>query len=508
MKDNNDEKTEVIIKASLDENKQKKLGHVDKDMLFGITYIGRLLMTIYSFHGLFFLYNIIIQYIILIPGLLYEINDSTGRLILSMIYIIFAISSSNILVIPTYEFMTFPFLMYKNPLAHLQSFYFIFRELSCDTEKLINEKTFYTKCISLFLFLIQTFYLIEILLAFASITIIVVDYVKFIILVIIYFYYLTIILCYFTSSLYFSIKFIFTHINDETKFRKIIIDKINKYFEDKPDIPNINLLSDLINPLLIKNYDFSALKEKEEENWYFEDWIFMIGIIIKIVTIIFSLIAFSFIFTFIDSIDWLSCILFIILFLIMSTLSLSFNFPFGYRNFKTYGICKRKRRFIFRCNYCNPKVKYKPLVRHPIIISVTRLICDFIITIVAIALIGIYYIHQDNDNIKDNFDNIIPKDNYTIINDKLYPNICHSSIYNIPLQLYLPFINDAYYYNNNHSNKIGPNYDSSLQIENYKNIFYSKDYDINVIGNLIKEKNTVKMVQYNVINSKNEITIL
>ena len=144
MKDDSDQKNKVLIKSTIEEKDPKIVkGHVDIDMLFGITYIGRLIMTIYSFHGLFFIYNFIIQYIILIPGLLYEIKDPTGRLILSLIYIIFAISSSNILVIPTYEFMTFPFLMYKNPLAHLQSFYYIFREKPCETEKLINEKAFF-----------------------------------------------------------------------------------------------------------------------------------------------------------------------------------------------------------------------------------------------------------------------------------------------------------------------------------------------------------------------------
>ena len=510
MKDDSDQKNKVLIKSTIEEKDPKIVKeHVDRDMLFGITYIGRLIMTIYSFHGLFFIYNFIIQYIILIPGLLYEIKDPTGRLILSLIYIIFAISSSNILVIPTYEFMTFPFLMYKNPLAHLQSFYYIFREKPCETEKLINEKAFYTKCISLFLFVIQIFYLIGILLAFATFTIKVVDYIKFIILVIIYFYYLTIIFCYFALSLYFTLKFIFTHVDGEVKFRKIILDKINKYFEDKPNIPDINLMSNVINPLLTKNYDFSSLNEKEEENWYFEDWIFTLGIIIKTVTVAFALIAFSFIFTFIDTIDWFSCIIFILLFLIMSTLSIFFNFSFGYRNFKTYGICTRTKKYLCRCNYCNPKVKYKPLVRHPIIVSVTRLICDFIIIVVAIVLIGIYYIHKDEDKIKENLEDVIPINDNIISKDKLFPNICLSSIHNIPLQLFLPFINDAYYYNNNHtSGDIGPYYDSSLQIENYKNLFFSEDYKINVIGNLINQKNTVKMVQYNVKNSKNEITIL
>ena len=47
------------------------------DLFFGITLPGRIILTLYSFHGLFFIYNIIIQYIILIPGLLYDVDSFT-----------------------------------------------------------------------------------------------------------------------------------------------------------------------------------------------------------------------------------------------------------------------------------------------------------------------------------------------------------------------------------------------------------------------------------------------
>ena len=510
MKEDDKENSEVLVKNSIEDNKQNKKGHVDIYMIFGITYIGRLIMTIYSFHGLFFIYNIIIQYIILIPGLLYEIENAGGRFILSCIYIIFAISSANILIIPTYEFMTFPFLNYKNPLCHIQSFYYIFNNKQCDSKKLIKEKTIFSKSFSIFLFFIQIIYVIGLLLGYASLNIKIKDYAKFAILIIIYFYYLTMFLCYFALSLYFTFKLIITKIPKETKFHKIIIEKLNTYFADKPPIPDINLMSYLINPFLRKNYDYSPEEQEEvKEKWYFEDWILILGVLTKMGTTVFSIIAFIIIFAIIDSIDGLSCFLFILLFLAMSTLSISFNFPFCYRNIKTHGICTRKRKFIFRCNYCNPKIKYKAPILHPIIISVTRLICDFIIIVVAIALVGIHYMHQDNDNIEDDIDDIIPTSEIFENKDILLPNICHASIHNIPLQLFLPFINDAYYYNNNHDyTTYGPFYDSSLQIEGYKKLFFTNDYEIKVIGNLIKQKNTVKMVQYNVKKSEEEITIL
>ena len=249
MKEDNKENSEVLVKNSIEDNKQNKKGHVDIYMIFGITYVGRLIMTIYSFHGLFFIYNIIIQYIILIPGLLYEIEYSGGRFILSCIYIIFAISSANILVIPTYEFMTFPFLNYKNPLSHIQSFFYIFNEKPCDSGKLIKEKSIFSKSFSIFLFFIQIIYVIGLLLGYASLNIKIKDYAKFVILIIIYFYYLTIFLCYFALSLYFTFKLIITKVPKETKFDKIILEKINTYFADKPPIPDINLMSYLINIL-------------------------------------------------------------------------------------------------------------------------------------------------------------------------------------------------------------------------------------------------------------------
>ena len=512
MEENDDENEEVLIKDPIEEKSKKPEDYFDIYIIVGITYIGRLIMTIYSFHGLFFIYNIIIQYIILIPGLLYEIDYPFIRLLLSIFYIIFAISSANILIIPTHEFLTFPFLLYKNPLCHLQSFYYIYKEKPIDTDKLVRGKFLITNIFNVILFFIQIFYIIGLISGYLSSNIKIKDNVKYVVLIIIYFYYLTIFLCYFVLSLYFCYKLLIQICRPgEAKFKGFLLDRINLYFKDKPPIPNINLMSYVINPFLKNNYDYSGLKEEEKNNnWYFEDWILSLGIIIKLVMVLLSIIAFSFIFTQISSFDALSCFFFIVLFMIMSTLSIFLNFPFCYRNIKTHGLCERKKKWGFRCNYFNPKVKYKNKIRHPIIMSVTRFICDFIITVVAVALIAIYYLHQDNDNIEENFQDITPTNEKDEKENKLFPNICYSSIHDFPLRLFLPFINDAYYYNDKHdySKTYGPFYDSSLQIENYKNLFFTNDYEIKVIGNLIKGRNTVKMVQYNVKNSKEELTIL
>ena len=112
--ENGDLNKQVLIKDLSEESRKKKKYRFDIYMEFGLTYIGRLIFTYYSLHGLFFIYNLILQFIILFPSFLYEINSLKGRILLSFIYIIFSFGAANILVIPTYEFLSFPFVSYKN----------------------------------------------------------------------------------------------------------------------------------------------------------------------------------------------------------------------------------------------------------------------------------------------------------------------------------------------------------------------------------------------------------
>ena len=80
-------------------------------------------------------------------------------------------------------------------------------------------------------------------------------------------------------------------------------------------------------------------------------------------------------------------------------------------------------------------------------------------------------------------------------------SFCYSGVHNLPNYLYQTFINDAYYYNYTHS---------SFNSSDYKKLFFSNDYEINVIGNLtdLHSKHGVKMIQYNVRNNRNNVTIL
>ena len=347
-------------------------------------------------------------------------------------------------------------------------------------------------------------------LGYASITIKVKDWVKVIILFFIYLYYLSLMLCYFTLSLYLFSKIIFKNCKKlcQKKFGKNMIHQINEYFEDKPNIPDINLASYVISPFVMKNYkddkNNNIIIDNNNE-FYCEDICYSLGIFIKIILIPISLVAFLFIFINIFKIDFFSSILFGLLFLIISTLSLSFNFPSCYRNRKTFG------------HFFHPK--YFIHIKHPIIISITRFIFDLLITAVAILLLFFYFKDKDLDETinKNKFDDLNPSNETFNTKNLLLPSICYSSIHNIPLILYIPFINDAYDYNDDHDKeyeegKFGPFIDSYLQIEKYRKLFLSDDYKIEYKGNLIKKEITrekgVKMVQYNVKNNKNEITIL
>ena len=66
--ENRDEKENelVPIKSNPFENINinQRCNRCTGDVMLGITYLGRIILTLYTFHGLFFVYNCIFQYII------------------------------------------------------------------------------------------------------------------------------------------------------------------------------------------------------------------------------------------------------------------------------------------------------------------------------------------------------------------------------------------------------------------------------------------------------------
>ena len=82
-------------------------------------------------------------------------------------------------------------------------------------------------------------------------------------------------------------------------------------------------------------------------------------------------------------------------------------------------------------------------------------------------MLGVYYKKQDSSLMF--FDDLIPSNKTIDTKNLLLPNICYSSIHNMPLMLFLPFINDAYYYNNV---RMGTSYFQSVLIFQIIKIFF------------------------------------
>ena len=502
---NNLKETEEII--------NKKIDFIN-EVIFAITFLGRIIMTLYSFHGLFFIYNFIIQYIILVPGILYEINIGFFQVLFGLIYVIFAISTSNVLVIPTYEFFLFPFLTFKNPLYHFQSIirvrYIIENKkekLTDSDEEIENKNNIF---INIFLIIIEILYIISYFVSLGLETTKFKDVIKIIILCVIYTYYLMIFLAYIIISIYLCMQFfLFSYKSHKDEGFCSIIKKsfdLNEFFgdpekeQDKPNqrdigpLPKINLLCYVIHPLLKRSY---KNRNEDIEIKHLEDYFYFFKNMSRIALFFFSFILVCCI---TKKKDVLSILFFLVFFICMLFVSTLMNFPVCFRNKKTFGY------------YWSGKIKYKKeyKMRYPSMVTIIRFICNIIAVLVSLMIFYSFFYFKDNNELKDLYDlSLSPKKQVTKTNSLLLPNICFSSIHNINIELYLPFINDAYYYNDNPEKE--PYYYSSFNIEGYKKLFFDDSYQIENIRNLINnenKENSVKMIQYNVKNDYNEVTIL
>ena len=497
-----DENENMIVQKF--EKNEKNLEKSKNDFWFGLSLPGRLLFTVYSLHGLFFIYNFIIQYLVLFPSLLYTGEISNwAKIPFSCIYFAFAIFSSNLLVIPTFEFFTFPFLFYKNPFLHIISFKYIYKGQK------FNEKEFKHKpnfIMIIFFLVIGALYIISVILSYASISIKFKDYIKIGILIFIYSYYLVIIFCYFSFS-FFLIVIILKNIRGCKSIEKII----NLYFGDKPEIPNVNLFSHIINPFINKNYTNGNNKQlnqfDDNDSCSFENCYYKSISAIKILSIFFSIYCFI---VFLCSLlnYWVDYLFFILFFVILAILSITLNFPIFYRNIKTFGfwICCKKDGV--NNSIISTNIQYNLKIKHPYVVSCSRFISNLIFFLASIGFIYIYFLRKENDIYQDSKFKAISA-NIKKIDTKniLLPNMCYSSIHNMPLQLFMPFINDAYYYGKIKSDS-GKAPESSFNINEYKKLFFDDNYEIEILGNLVKKDNTVKMIQYNINNKKNYLTIL
>ena len=590
MKENDiEEPKDPLLKGEVKKEEQKKsfcesffkcMYEDNENISFGLSFFARIIMTFYSLHGLFFCYNLVLEYFLLIPGFLFSIDNGFGKFLLSIIYICYSLCLSNILVIPTFEFLTFPYLKYPNSLAHLISFIYIYKEKEFNHEAFIDQNKKATLYLNFSFYIIEFLYILGYLLSLFTDIICIKDFIKSFILIVVYLNYFVVFMNYVFVSFYLIIKILSTkvtekiiidasksgvlrkiapmqnigNINNKIEFAKeigknkyniaiekkngeiqddykvtvesywpqdlnyyswkgfnlAIMHKMNTYFKDKPKLPDINLVSYIIEPYLIRNYlDKKGNELKELKEYYCEDVCFNFGIIFK-----FILFIIIFIFSFVYGVftkNFESCLYLILLSICLLVVSLFFNYPSCYRNRKTFGANIWEPKYLLyienkEANKEEKKKRYNP--RNPKLLSITRFICDSLMAVVSIALVGIFYVMKDDNN-KEDFNNVEPSEKTEHINKLLLPNICFSSVHNMPLQLFLPFINDAYYYREDFED-MGPHRYSSLQTVKYRQLFFSEDYEITVLGNLIKKNESVKMIQYNIVNkvTDTQLTIL
>ena len=162
-----------------------------EEVLYGLTFFGRLIMTLYSFHAMLFIYNFVIELIILIPETLYLTDYLIVQILIIIVFLLFSVFASSILVIPTYEVFLFPFLRNRNVLAHLESLRNTMDIIYDIKPEEINLKT-NNIIFDIILVLVEIFYFLGFFFGFSSKLIIVKDVIRVCIFCLIYFYFLVI----------------------------------------------------------------------------------------------------------------------------------------------------------------------------------------------------------------------------------------------------------------------------------------------------------------------------
>ena len=140
-------KNYYIRKDQVEEKIKSKINQdisVYSNILLKLSYLGRIIYTFLSIDVVFFFYNFIVQSLLIFPGLLYDMENTIFKPIFYILFILFIIFSSVILIIPTYEFLSFPYLLYNDPELHLKSFkvidsYFEYNEKNYDNENIDDD---------------------------------------------------------------------------------------------------------------------------------------------------------------------------------------------------------------------------------------------------------------------------------------------------------------------------------------------------------------------------------
>ena len=441
--DNKEKKINKVIENNINNEENEK----EDNTMFNITFLGRLIITYYSIYGVIFIYNFAIQILILIPGKILKIDNKYIVYMHIFLYLFYSIFYSIILVIPTFEFFSFPFIRFKDPLSHLWTFNYLFNDEEFKPEYTNRSNKIINRC----LILIELFYLISFILGIFSNNLNLIDIFNFFLLFIIYIFYLTIFFSYCFIVLILWLK----------KLKNV--QNINE-----KSLPEINLLSYFIDPSEKENKNSS---KENKPNFYY------ILLLLQIISFISIIIYFKFFAKIKEN-------LFTLLIYFLFGFVCSFKFPLF------FGIKREKKQ------------------KNSKMIFFISIFCIMICTIISCTLIYILYLKDDydDDHLSEfkRFEDIRPsqkdsdKNNNTIL-----PSICSASVYNIPIISYIPFINDAYYFKKNRSSLDFTSYRDIF--------FKDSEYEITLKRSLIKDKvkkKTVKMIQYNLESPSDNVTIL
>ena len=466
-------------------------------ILKGLSYIGRVVLTIYSFYAMIYLFTLIFQYFVILGGIIYLIDNKFGEVVFGIFYIIFSILASNVLIIPFFEFFTFPFYKCRIFLSHL----YILIDFIFNT-KLFNEddeNSLYTMYMIYDIILI-VYGVIFIIAYLLNLTIGIfgfLDIVVFITLIFVFVYFVILYMCYYIYSIYFFIKVVKngkleynTIKQDNRSFFSTLYDAIDfgiySTIRDKEFHKN-NIFSYMLNPLIAKNYVGYKYKNKQRNC---ENYEFYWSIILKIIFYILFVIVLIFYCGFILNSSAKSDILIFLFLILIIPISIVFTFPFCCKNYRFQNSCFSNKQIY--------KIEY-----NTILMPIVRIISHFLLVLFAIILILCFYVDYDGDLIRQKLDNLNPVKK-TDKSNMLLSNICTAKIDNIPLLLYFPMMLDSYFYREkSYLNKDEP----------FKNLFYDdNEYNLTVIGDLVERKKdiTLKMIHYDIksINDDKEITVL
>ena len=469
-----------------------------------LSYSGRIINTFLSLEVIFFFFNFAIQSILLFPPLLYDIENIILKIIFYPLFFLYIIFSPIILVIPIYEFISFPYLCHKEPFLHLRTFYFI--NSNIDYNDYDEEKYDKVYKVENIIYSIEGIYFcILFIFGFKSESCsLLKDKMEFYIIFLNFINYITLIFCYLFFSIKFNIVPYFVRLVNFFKKKMFFSSKI-KFSQLKNSEIETGTKTDVTDNNEIKNIgdnkeeeEKEELKDKEKEKKIINilsyiminqknnnqdckyDKLDLFITILKIVMLFFAIIGFIYLY-----INNNFTFPFFIIYMCILLLSIGLNFSIRY----------------FLCCKEETKLKYNS--------SKINLSLYFSFSISILLILALILINIKIDEKEDNhaFENAFLKREYNILRNKSYAfhNFCHSKLYNLSTYLYQPFMNDAYYYDKK------KNY-SSFHSDNYTKLFFDDKYDIKVIGNLVNESKvkSVRMIQYFIKNKKNNnnVTIL